>query len=154
MRPWLSINPSPVTGMVRGMLLVAVGLVAMGTAACSHRVIASHPPHPPHHALAPNSIPPDQGPLVTAPGPVTADSPEIAHLGGSLVLRAVDDMNASTVLSVTLQQVIDPDPPSLDASVPGDRIVELRFSVANDEKAAFTDEVTNYDPPLTFLVDT
>jgi hypothetical protein len=134
----------------RGILLAVVGLVAVGTSACSHRVVASHPPH---HALAPNSIPADPGPAVTAPPPATADAPEVAHLGGSLVLRAVDSMSSSTLLSVTLQNVIDPDPPSPDASAPGARWVELRFTVADDEDAAFTDEVKNDDPPLTFEVD-
>jgi len=91
------------------------------------------------------------GTAPTTTGPVTV--PGIAHLGGTLVLQAASLTGIPTALSLTLDQVVDPVPPALDAGASGDRFVQLHFAVKNDESASFTDQQPPYYPPLMVAVD-
>jgi len=100
-------------------------------------------------------------PTTTVPAPTSETGhPEIADLGGTLVLSAVNNSTEATpvapeaTLAVTLDQVIDPGPPSAGTAVtPGDRFVELVFGLANKDTMPFTDQQPPYYPPLTFVVD-
>ncbi len=109
---------------------------------------------------------PRNGPLVATPTtePTTAAtltiSPEVANLGGTLLLRATNPFLQATPvasrasLSVTLDHVIDPAEPSRnDATIAGDNWVQLVFAVRNADTTPFSDEEPPYYPPLTFVVD-
>jgi hypothetical protein len=130
--------------------MAAVIALAMGTAACR----PPDPALPAHrHVVGTSPTLPESttGTAPTTTGPVTV--PAIAHLGGTLGLQATSLTGSTTSLSLTLDQVVDPVPPTLDAAESGDRFVQLRFAVKNDGPASFTDAQQPYYPPLAVAVD-
>lgn len=89
------------------------------------------------------------------------DDATVTHLGGTVLLRAVNSFLAATpevptdaLLSITLDHIIDPaQPSSTDGTIAGDRWVELLFALKNADSKPFIDQQPPYAAPLTFVVD-